>query len=163
MIEYRHGQQILVLQARLVLGQIVRTLKEGARSGSLLGVLDRTATSLGARKLTRWLTSPLGDVRAIGARLDAVEELFQKAGQREALIATLKEVSDVERLCGKLSLASGGARDLSALGRSLAAMPKLGAALSVMKTDLLKALVGPLCAAHLLDFGLCFRCFRNIV
>ncbi len=147
------GGALVIDEATRANLELVRTLKDGARSGSLLGVLDRTATSLGARKLSRWLTSPLGDARAIGSRLDAVEELFQKAAQREALIATLKEVSDVERLCGKLSLASGGARDLSALGRSLAAMPKLGQALASMKSELLLALVGPLSSGHLLELG----------
>lgn len=147
------GGALVIDEATRANLELVRTLKDGARSGSLLGVLDRTATSLGARKLSRWLTAPLGDARAIGSRLDAVEELFQKAAQREALIATLKEVSDVERLCGKLSLASGGARDLSALGRSLAAMPKLAVALSSMKSELLLALVGPLSSGHLLELG----------
>ncbi len=147
------GGALVIDEATRANLELVRTLKDGARSGSLLGVLDRTATSLGARKLSRWLTSPLGDLRTIDARLDAVEELFEKAAQREALIATLKEVSDIERLCGKLSLASGGARDLSALGRSLAAMPRLALALSGMKSDLLMALVGPLSAPHLLELG----------
>jgi DNA mismatch repair protein MutS len=147
------GGALVIDEATRANLELVRTLKDGARSGSLLGVLDRTATSLGARKLARWLTAPLGDARAIGIRLDAVEELFQKAAQREGLIATLKEVSDVERLCGKLSLASGGARDLSALGRSLGAMPKLATALGGMKSELLKGLVGPLCAGQLLELG----------
>ncbi len=147
------GGALVIDEATRANLELVRTLKDGSRSGSLLSVLDRTSTSLGARKLSRWLTAPLGHVAAITTRLDAVEELFQKAAQREGLIATLKEVSDVERLCGKLSLASGGARDLSALGRSLAAMPRLAEALGSMKSDLLKALVGPLSAAQLLELG----------
>jgi DNA mismatch repair protein MutS len=147
------GGALVIDEATRANLELVRTLKDGSRSGSLLSVLDRTATSLGARKLARWLTAPLGHVAAVSTRLDAVEELFQKAAHREGLIATLKEVSDVERLCGKLSLASGGARDLSALGRSLAAMPKLAAGLSSMKSDLLKGLMGPLSAAQLLELG----------
>lgn len=147
------GGALVIDEATRANLELIKTLKDGARSGSLLGVLDRSATSLGARKLARWLTTPLADVRAIASRHDAVEELFDKAAQREELIATLKQVSDVERLCGRLSLASGGARDLDALGRSLAAMPKLAAALGSMKSALLKALVGPLTHAGLLELG----------
>ncbi|MFZ5442207.1 MAG: DNA mismatch repair protein MutS [Myxococcota bacterium] len=151
------GGALVIDEATRANLELVKTLKDGARSGSLLGVLDRSATSLGARKLARWLTTPLADVRAIAARHDAVEELFVRAAQREELISTLKEVSDVERLCGRLSLASGGPRDLDALGRSLSAMPKLAAALGQMKADLLKALVGPLTNPGLLELGATLR------
>lgn len=148
------GGALVIDEATRANLELIKTLKDGARSGSLLGVLDRSATSLGARKLARWLTTPLADVRAIAARHDAVQELFDKAAQREELIATLKRVSDVERLCGRLSLASGGARDLEALGRSLAAMPVLAAALEQMGAPLLKAMVGPLTNRGLLELGL---------
>ncbi|HEY0880059.1 MAG TPA: DNA mismatch repair protein MutS, partial [Archangium sp.] len=147
------GGALVIDEASRANLELVRTLKDGSRSGSLLSVLDRTATSLGARKLSRWLTAPLGDVRAVTARLDAVDELFQKAALRESLVATLKEVSDVERLCGKLSLASGGARDLAALGRSLDAMPRLAQGLSGLSGELLRALVGPLSAPPLVDLA----------
>ena len=55
--------------------EVLKTLRDGARKGSLLGVLDRTATSMGGRKLARWLASPLCALPEIHARLDAVEEL----------------------------------------------------------------------------------------
>lgn len=133
--------------------ELVRTLKDNARSGSLLGVIDRTATPLGARKLARWLTAPLQDVAAIEARLDAVEALVQKASWREALVARLKEVADVERLCGRLSLASGGPRDVHALGRSLAAMPALAELLAAAPAPLLAGLAGPLAAGEVKDLA----------
>lgn len=151
-LQTRGGSMVIDEATRANL-ELVRTLKDGARAGSLLGVLDRSSTSLGARKVARWLTAPLGSVSAITARLDAVDELFAKAAQREGLITTLKEVSDIERLCGRLSLASGGARDLSALGRSLSAMPRLAEALKPMESELLKSLVGPLCTQRLVDLG----------
>ena len=138
------GGALVIDEATRANLELVRTLKDGARSGSLLGVLDRSVTSLGARRLARWLTSPLADVGAIAARHDAVEELCAKAAWREELIGTLKEVADLERLCARLSLASGNPRDLSAMGRSLAALPRLTANLVRLDAPLLKALVGPL-------------------
>jgi DNA mismatch repair protein MutS len=124
--------------------EIVRTVREGSRQGSLLGVLDRTATAMGARKLTRWLTAPLRSLPQITARLDAAEELKGQAALREALFARLKEIADLERLCGRLSLGAGNARDLRSLAISLAALPKLGRALSHCQSPLLRMLVRPL-------------------
>jgi DNA mismatch repair protein MutS len=126
--------------------EVLKTLRDGARKGSLLGVLDRTATSMGGRKLARWLAAPLCALPEIHARLDAVEELAQKSVWREELTTLLKEVADLERLCGRLSLGAGNARDLRALAVSLAQLPKLAAALSRCSASLLKALAGPLSA-----------------
>ncbi|MDY7231065.1 DNA mismatch repair protein MutS [Hyalangium rubrum] len=124
--------------------EVLKTLRDGARKGSLLGVLDRTATSMGGRKLARWLASPLCALPEIHARLDAVEELSGRSVWREELTTILKEVADLERLCGRLSLGAGNARDLRALGVSLTQLPRLGAALSRCSAPLLKALAGPL-------------------
>jgi DNA mismatch repair protein MutS len=126
--------------------EVLRSLRDGGRKGSLLGVLDRTVTSLGARKLARWLASPLGSLPEIHARLDSVEELSGRSVWREELAGILKEVSDLERLCGRLSLGAGNARDLRALGLSLAQLPRLGAALARCQSALLKSLAGPLAA-----------------
>ncbi len=147
------GGSLVIDEATRANLELVKTLKDGARSGSLLGVLDRTATSPGARKLARWLTAPLCDVQAIGARHDAVAELLERAALREGLLGTLKEVADIERLCGRLSLASGGPRDLDALGRSLAALPRLATSLGQLSGALLKALMGPLTHAALGELG----------
>ncbi len=147
------GGQLVIDEASRANLELVRTLKDGGRAGSLLGVLDRSVTSLGARKLARWLLTPLFDVRAIEARLDAVEELFARAAWRELLVGSLKEIADVERLCGRLSLASGGPRDLKALGRSLGAMPGLAEGLGGCKSELLRALVGPLGSAGVVELA----------
>ena len=124
--------------------EILRNLRDGGRAGSLLGVLDRTATAPGARKLARWLTAPLRSTAEINARLDAVEELAGKVVWREELFARLREVADLERLCGRLSLGAGNARDLRALASSLAALPKIAEVLSRCGSKLLRVLVGPL-------------------
>ena len=124
--------------------ELLRSSRDGKRRGSLLGVLDRTVTGMGARKLSRWLVSPLGSLPEITARLDAVEELAQKAAWREEMAGHLKQIADLERLCGRLSLEAGNARDLKALGKSLAALPPLAAALERCQAGLLRGLSGPL-------------------
>jgi DNA mismatch repair protein MutS len=135
--------------------ELLKTMKDGGRAGSLLGVLDQTSTSAGARKLARWLSAPLTGLQAIEARLDAVERLIGKAVWREELGAMLKEVADVERLLGRLALASGTPRDLKGLGRSLMAIEKLAAALKAAPAlpGLLEALTLPLLEGRVLALG----------
>jgi DNA mismatch repair protein MutS len=147
------GGVLIIDEASRANLELLRTLKDNSRSGSLLGVLDRTATPLGARRLARWLSAPLQDVAAIEARLDAVEELYKKAAWRERVVGHLKEVADLERLCGKLSLSSGGPRDMHALGRSLIQLPSLSALLEGAKAELLAALAGPLAAGELKELS----------
>jgi DNA mismatch repair protein MutS len=98
-------------------------------SGTLLGVLDRTQTPMGARALRQWVLAPLTDVAAIGARLDAVGSLFDDALSRAALREALDGVRDVERLAGKAAAGRATPRDLRALGDSLARLPEVIAAL----------------------------------
>jgi DNA mismatch repair protein MutS len=124
--------------------EVLRTLRDGSRKGSLLGVLDRTQTGMGARKLVRWLATPLATRPEIEARLDAVEELSSRAAWREELGEGLRGVSDLERLCARLCLGVGNARDLRSLANSLLALPKISAVLARCKASLLLGLGGPL-------------------
>ncbi len=124
--------------------ELLRSLKDNARAGSLVGVIDRSVTVLGARKVARWLAAPLAELASIRARHDAVEALVTSAALRDALVAHLQQVADIERLCGRLSLSSGGPRDLKALGRSLEQLPGLAAKLVGSNSGLLSALVHPL-------------------
>jgi DNA mismatch repair protein MutS len=151
-VQQRGGWLVIDEASRANL-ELLRTLKDGSRVGSLVWVLDRSVTPLGARRLARWLTTPLADVRAIDARLDAVGELAQKAAWRESLVARLKEVADIERLCGRLSLASGGPRDLKALGRSLQNLQPLGVGLGQASSALLQGLKAPLESEALSELG----------
>ena len=127
--------------------ELLRTLRDGGRKGSLLGVLDRTVTSLGARKLSSWLLAPLRSQKAIERRLDAVEELAQKHVWRETWTGLLRQVADVERLCGRLAVGVGNARDLAALGRSLSVLPELGRALAGCEAEQFSSLA-QLLSAH---------------
>jgi DNA mismatch repair protein MutS len=124
--------------------EVLRTLREGDRAGSLLGVVDRTVTPLGARRLAQWLVSPLLDLAAIEARLDSVEELAGKAVWQQAWIGLLRQVCDIERIVGRMATGLGTPRDLAALARSLAVLPDLASALDGCRARLWQALSGPL-------------------
>jgi len=104
--------------------EVERTIFGGKRSGSLLGLLDRTVTAGGGRRLAEWLRYPLRDVAAIDRRLDAVAALVGKAVLRDDLAASLKPVADIERLLSRLAMRQGNGRDLRALSQSLAALPR---------------------------------------
>jgi DNA mismatch repair protein MutS len=101
----------------------------GDTSGTLLGVLDRTQTPMGARALRQWILAPLTEVGAITARLDAVTSLFTDALARAALREALDGVRDVERLAGRTAAGRATPRDVRALGDSLARLPEVIAAL----------------------------------
>jgi DNA mismatch repair protein MutS len=99
-------------------------------SGTLLGVLDRTQTPMGARLLRQWILAPLTEVAAITARTDAVQSLVEDALAREALRTALDGVRDIERLAGRTAALRATPRDLRALGDSLARLPEVHRALT---------------------------------
>ncbi len=105
--------------------ELVRTMREGEREGSLLWALDRTKTAAGARLLRRWLLYPLTEPARIEARLDAVEAIYKEPALMRALSATLGEIYDIERIASRAAAGSGNARDLVALARSLEAAARL--------------------------------------
>ena len=96
-----------------------------SRDTSLLAVLDRTITSMGARKLRTWILQPLRSLMELERRQQMIANLLQEADLLAALRASLKLVRDIERAAGRLSQASGNARDLVALKISLEQIPKL--------------------------------------
>ncbi len=99
------------------------------RVGTLLGVLDRTVTSAGGRRLRSWLLHPLTDREHILARQEAVAELAARPLVREECRSLLGGVHDLERLVARAATGGAGARDLLALGESLDAVPGLAASL----------------------------------
>ncbi|MBN1142416.1 MAG: DNA mismatch repair protein MutS [Deltaproteobacteria bacterium] len=126
-----------VLQNRdcLVLDDVTRrnlelscTLQGGKRRGSLLGVLDRTETAMGGRKLYHWLNYPLLQVAEIQRRQEAVQELFENSALRAEIRQILHGISDLERLNARISLGNANPRELLGLASSLertAALPPL--------------------------------------
>ena len=104
-----------------------------SRSGkqhTLLGVLDRTSTPMGARKLRDWILHPLRDLSELTARLDLVDSLLSEPYLLTKLRDSLKKIRDIERTTGRLSQGSGNARDLKSLQVSLERIPDLKADLS---------------------------------
>lgn len=117
---------------------------EGGRAGSLLDEIDRTVTPMGGRLLRTWLLRPLTALEPIRDRLDAVEELAVKTTDRGKTRETLKSIQDLERLISRIALSTAGPRDLMALSRSLASVPRVALLLSECQAPLLKSLVGEL-------------------
>ncbi len=112
----------------------------GDKRDSLLGLIDRTSTSMGARLLRQWLMRPLLDISKIDARLDAVEELVKDSVIFRGIGETLKPVADMERLLTRIVVGSANARDLVALRRSSEELPALKSALEGAKSGRLQQL-----------------------
>ncbi len=105
--------------------ELTETVRDRSRKGSLLWLLDRTRTAMGARQLRRWIDQPLLDRDAVKRRLDAVEALLGDWMRREELRASLQEVYDLERLVGRIAYGTANARDLNALRSSLERVPAI--------------------------------------
>ncbi len=105
--------------------ELVETLREKQKRGSLLWVLDRTKTAMGARLLRSSLEQPLIDERELTRRYDALEELNQNVITREELREYLNPIYDLERLLGKISYKSVNPRDMIALESSLSMLPHI--------------------------------------
>ncbi len=110
--------------------ELVESLRGGDTEGTLLAVLDRTMTPMGARLLRQWLLAPLVERAAIDLRLDAVTALVHDAAARDALRSALDGVRDVERLGSKAAAGRATPRELAALGSSLSRLPNVEAAAS---------------------------------
>jgi len=113
--------------------ELTQTLRTGTVKGSLLGVLDLTATPMGARLLRTWLHQPLLDVEALDQRLDAVETLTKTASTRAELRDALQGVTDLERLANRAAQGIIRPRELLALQQSLEAIPSLKETLSAVQ------------------------------
>ena len=105
--------------------ELVRSMADGSKRGTLLGVLDFTKTSMGARRLRSWIEAPLLDIARIHERQEAVAELVASATLRDAVAEQLKAVADLERIVSRVEVGSANARDLVALRGSLSVLPGL--------------------------------------
>jgi DNA mismatch repair protein MutS len=118
--------------------ELTRTMAEGRRRGSLLGLMDHTVTPMGGRKLKEWINYPLVAVEQIVARLESVEELVSDPAKRDSISSAIEGISDLERLNGRISLASASAKDMAALRDSLERLPALISSASDCSADLLR-------------------------
>ena len=118
--------------------ELCETLREKQKRGSLLWVLDKTKTAMGARNLRKNIEQPLIHKSEIERRLDAVEELLQNAISREEIREYLSPVYDLERLVSRITYQTANPRDLIAFQSSLSMLPHIKYILSEMKSPLLK-------------------------
>ena len=122
--------------------ELVETLREKQKRGSLLWVLDKTKTAMGARTLRKYVEQPLIDKASIKKRQDAIEELKNNAICREEIREYLGPVYDLERLVGKITYQSANPRDLIAFQSSLSMLPPIKCILEDMQSELLKEIYG---------------------
>jgi DNA mismatch repair protein MutS len=134
LIPYRRETRLEIDQATRRSLELCQTIRDGRREGSLLGVMDRTVTSMGARLLGEWLASPLTDVAAIDARLDAVEELHADSSFTGDLREALRSTYDIERLLARVTTGRATPRDLSFVARTLRCLPAVKAKLTGRKS-----------------------------
>lgn len=116
--------------------ELTQTLRNNSKQGSLLWLLDKTHTAMGARLLRAWLERPLVSLEAIETRLDFVEALKNDLFIRAELKEVLKNVYDLERLVGRIAYGSANARDLAQLRRSLQQIPAISSAIQSLPADL---------------------------
>jgi len=114
--------------------ELSRTLLENKRSGSLLALLDKAATSMGSRLLEEWLAFPLLELGGIRARQGGVAELVDQPDARSDLRDALKRVADIERIGARIGQGTAHARDLAALSRALDAAPHAVAAAQPLRS-----------------------------
>jgi DNA mismatch repair protein MutS len=124
--------------------ELIRTLREGAREGSLLATIDRTVTPMGARLLADWIVAPLCHGPAIEARLDAVGELAGDNALRQNLRENLAEVYDLQRLTTRASTGRAMPRDLAGVSRTLRLLPRIKAKITARRAALMNELEGKL-------------------
>ena len=117
--------------------ELLKNNAENKKYGSLLWVMDKTKTGMGARLLSRMILSPLKDKSEIEYRLNGVEELYSSSVVRVGLSEILHEMNDIERLAGKISNGNFMPRDCNALRKSLQALPSLKFQLTGFTSEIL--------------------------
>ncbi len=122
---YRPGNFMQIDRNVILNLELLCTIQERSKAGSLIGVLDRCQTSMGSRQLKEWLLFPLLDQQLIEQRLDAVEILFEEKRCRLELMGHLKKLYDLDRLAGRLAAGRATGRDLLSLKDSLNLIPEI--------------------------------------
>lgn len=140
-IKYVAGDRAMMLDGAAIRNlELIRTLGDGKRRGSLVWLLDKTQTAMGARLMNRLVLNPLRAKEDIEFRLSGVEELFNATVIRIGIIDTLKGIRDIERIAGKISNNNLTPRDCEALGNSLDLLPNLKFQLSGFSSAIIRAI-----------------------
>ncbi|MBR1523176.1 MAG: DNA mismatch repair protein MutS, partial [Lachnospiraceae bacterium] len=120
--------------------ELTATLREKEKRGSLIWILDKTRTAMGARRLRQFMEQPLIDKELIEERLDAVAELSDRIADRDEIREYLNTVYDIERLMGKVSFGTANPRDIVALRSSLSMLDPIKSIMSGFDSKLVKRL-----------------------
>jgi len=131
------GSNLLIDEATRRSLELVRTMRDDKREGSLLAVIDETVTPMGARLLAEWLSNPLTNLAAINSRLDAVQELAESHLLSQELRESLKSAYDLSRLTARVATGRASPRDLRFLTSTLELLPKIKAKLCGHRAALL--------------------------
>ena len=118
--------------------ELTETMRSKEKKGSLLWVLDKTKSSMGARLIRKWVETPLVNTYYITRRQQAVTELYNDYFKREELADCMKGVLDLERLMTKVMYGSAGGKDLKSISQTLSVVPMVKELLSEFKSDELK-------------------------
>ncbi len=137
LLPYASGKYMILDMATRRNLELVETLREKQKRGTLLWVLDRTRTAMGARMLRGFIEQPLIDPQEIDKRQGAVEELFQNVIIREELREYLNPIYDLERLISRVIYHTANPRDLTALHSSLSMLPAIRTLLGDCSSKLL--------------------------
>ena len=136
----RSGETMMLDPSAVADLELVRTLGDGKRRGSLLWLLDKTNTAMGARQMQKFVLNPLRRREDMETRLDGVEELYRATVIRIGIADTLKGIRDIERIAGKISNNNLTPRDCESLGASLALIPNLKFQLSGFHSRVIAAI-----------------------
>ena len=139
-VPYRSGKYMIIDTSTRRNLELLETLREKQKRGSLLWVLDKTRTAMGARMIRSFIEQPLIERSEILRRQDAIEELNGEYITREELIEYLNPIYDLERLIGRISYQYANARDLIAFKNSLEMMPHIRTLLSGLHSPLFREL-----------------------
>jgi len=138
-VSYLHSTDHMLLDATTIKNlELIKNLRDGSIKDSLLDIIDFTVTSMGGRLLRSWLLHPLLESPRIQERLEAVEEFFSQTIERHELRESLKEIFDLERLSGKISLGVAHPRDLISLKKSLLPLPRIEPQLEAFSSKKIK-------------------------
>ena len=139
-VKFYSPHDYLVMDATTVKNLELAINRDNSEEGTLLSILDKTLTPMGARLLKRFILKPLMDIKRIDERLLSVEELISKNFVREEIRDLLKKISDIDRLISRVNLNISNPRDLIALQGSLELIPEIRKLLSETESTLLSSL-----------------------
>ena len=144
-VQYYATDQYMALDAQTKRNlELIASLKSGRQEGTLVEILDRTITPMGARLLRKWLLRPLRNVDRIEERLDAVEGLTTSGFLRGQLREVFEQVGDLERLAAKVSTSRATPRELVSLKSTLQAIPLIKATMKDESVEVLNKLADSL-------------------